>query len=202
LFPCPDWSKRLAEFHPAKARINLAFPFGRSQDLTKPIFGDLRAGAVVLLHGNTWCRQVDNAFRLHGADPAHPAAVLRWVAVHPAGACELHGTLHCPVEDSIPVSIVVTVRDENEAVIGEWRGVIAPNEPDTIAVNFTPGTNQPVSIEMAAQAARSIKPEERAVIDISPLSLNPIDASSSRAQKDAGSLAKTGLAKPLTQIAS
>ena len=202
LLPCPDWSMRLTEFHPTKARINLVFPLGRSQDLSKPIFGDLRAGAAVLLHGNTWCRQIGDSFRLHGADPADPPALLRWLAVHAPSACELHGTLFCPVEDSIPVNVVVTVRDENEAVIGEWRSIIAPNEPDTIALSFTPAGNQPVSIELAAHASRSMKSGERAVIDISPLSLNPVDPTALRAQKDHASSLETGSANLMRQIAS
>jgi hypothetical protein len=202
LLSCPDWPKRLSEFRLAQTRVDLAFPLGRSQDLTKPIVGDLRAGAAILLHGNTWCRQVGDSFRLHGADPTHPATLLRWLAVHTLGACELHGTMQCPVEDSVPVSVVVTIRDDSEKVVGEWRSVIAPGDPDTLSINFSPAINRPVSIEMAAQASRPIESGERAVIDISPLALDPIDPSNARSETKAGDVARTGRVRALAQGAS
>lgn len=202
LSACPDWSRRFAEFRLTTTRIDLAFPFGRSQDLTKPILGDLRAGASVLLHGNTWCRQVNDSFRLHGADPGRPATLLRWTAVHAPSACELYGTLHCPVEDSIPVNVVVLVRDENDTVIGKWRSVIAPNDPDSVTLRFAPPANHPASIELAAHASRPIKSGERAVIDISPLSLNPIDPLEVRSETKAGEVTKAGQVRALAQGAS
>jgi hypothetical protein len=177
LFACPDWSKRISDLHVLGTKINLAFPLGKSHDLTKPIPGDLRAGAAMLLHGNTWCRQVNDSFRLHGANPGSPGTLLRWTGVHAPGPCQLYGALHCPVEDSIAVEVVVTIRGDNGTVIAEWRATIAPHEPDDIALDFVPVNGQPVTIEMTVHAARPIKSSERAVVDVSPLSLDPTPAS-------------------------
>ena len=177
LFACPDWSRRIGELHILGAKIALAFPLAKSQDLTKPIPGDLRAGAATLLHGNTWCRQVGDAFRLHGANPGHPETLLRWTAVHAPGPCQLYGALHCPVDDSIAVAVVVTVRDDDGTTIAEWRATIAPKEPEDIALDFSSVNHQPVNIELTVSASRVIESGERAVVDVSPLALDPTPAS-------------------------
>jgi hypothetical protein len=183
LFACPDWSRRVSELHVPGAQIDLVFPLSKAQDLTKPIPGDLRAGAATLLHGNTWCRQVGDAFRLHGANPGEAGTLLRWTGVYAPGCCQLYGTLRCPVTDSIPVEIVMAIRNENLTAIAEWRTTITPNEPADMALEFTPAPNQPVTIEMTVHASRLISSGERAVVDASPLALEPISAS--RAKVDA-----------------
>lgn len=172
LFACPDWSKRIANLRTADATIDLAFPLGKAQDLSQPILGDLRAGAASLLRGNTWCRQVNDSFRLHGAPPGHLGTVLRWTAVRTPGTCQLCGDLQCPVDDSLPVEVAVTIRDQDDAVMAEWKTTVAPHRPSEIALDFTPRSDQSVTIEMTVHASRELKSGERAVIDVSPLSLH------------------------------
>jgi hypothetical protein len=176
LFPCPDWPKRIDALRVFDASINLAFPLGRSQDLTKPILGDLRAGAARLLGGNTWCRQVDDSFRLHGAQPDQPGTLLRWTGVHVPGPYRLRGGLLCPVGDSIPLNVAVIVRDDNGTVIAEWRAVVAPDEPRDVALDVAPVNHQPVNIELTVNASRVTESGQRAVVDVSPLTLDPISA--------------------------
>jgi len=71
-FSCPDWSKRIVQLHVSGAKIDLAFPSGLPEDATTTR-SNPRVVTATLQHGNSWCRRVDNAFRLHGADPSGPA---------------------------------------------------------------------------------------------------------------------------------
>lgn len=98
LFPCHDWAQRHAALRigTPDALVQLRFPFGPDQDMSKPIAGDLRAGTARLLNGNSWCRPYEGMFRLHGPDPEKPGTTLRWTGVHAPGAFHLGATLRCP----------------------------------------------------------------------------------------------------------
>jgi hypothetical protein len=174
LFPCPDWSARLAKLARAETQITLGFPLDQSLDFTKPILGDLRAGAATLLNGNMWCRPVNGAFRLHGGEPGQPGTILRWIGVHTPGASQLCTTLTCPVDDSLRVDVVAAVRDEDGEDLGTWRGAVTPQEPQDISLDFTPPEQRPITIELIGHASRRLRDGERAVIDIAPLVVSPV----------------------------
>lgn len=178
LFPCPDWSARLARLAGAEPKIELGFPLDKSLDFSKPILGDLRAGAATLLNGNMWCRPVNGAFRLHGGEPGQPGTILRWSGVHTPGPSQLRTTLKCPVDDSLRVDVVAAVRDENAKDLGIWRGAVTPQEPQDIHLDFTPSPQQPVTVELIVHAPRRLQSGERAVIDVSPVALYPVAAGS------------------------
>lgn len=173
LFPCPDWSARLAQLTIAEPKLELRFPFDKTLDLSLPIYGDLRAGTAILAHGNDWCRAVNGAFRLHGAAPGEPATTLRWVGVHPSGAMQLCAALRCPIDDSVSVDVTATVRDEDGKSLGEWRGTVAPKEPEEIGLDFVPGEYRSVTVELSVRATRALAPGERAVVDVLPPVLYP-----------------------------
>ncbi len=98
---CPGWTARLRQLHVevVENAISLPFPPAADADLSRPLIGDLRGGAVRLLHGNEWCRPVDGAFRLHGPSREHPAARLYWANLRGAGRHQLGGTVHCPIQE-------------------------------------------------------------------------------------------------------
>jgi hypothetical protein len=173
LFPCPDWQARLARRAGTESKIELPFPLDKSLDLTRPVLGDLRGGAAILLNGNMWCRPVNGAFRLHGGEPDTPGTILRWIGVHAPAASQLRTALKCPVDDSQRVDVAATVRDENGKNLAEWRGAVTPQEPQDFTLDFTPLPQRTVSIELTVHASRRLHGDERAVIDVAPLALYP-----------------------------
>lgn len=174
LFPCPDWSQRLAGLHVGvvDATVQLGFPFDPSQDLSKPIMGDRRAGMVSLLHGNDWCRQVGDSFRLHGPGADRPGTTLRWTDVQPPGPFQLSGTVNCPIRDSVPLQMSVRISGDDGVMIAEQRLLIQAGRAEDIVVASAAG-GRPVIIEITVNAARTLNPGERAVVDLSPPMLHP-----------------------------
>lgn len=166
--PCPDWSARMASLDVADGRIDLVFPHAPATAPAQPT-----AGAATLINGNSWCRQVDEAFRLHGAEPGRPDTVLRWQGLRLSGAVQLCTALQCAVGDSIPVEAAITVRDESDALLGAYHSMITPETPDDVALNIAPPTQGTVAIDVTVRASRPLAAGERAVIDLAPMTLHP-----------------------------
>jgi hypothetical protein len=176
LFPCPDWAARLSRLAVGEARLELGFPLDKKLDFAKPLLGDRRAGAATLHNGNSWCRRVDDMFRLHGGEPGSAGTILRWTGVYVPGTSRLSATLECPVEDSLRVEVTATVCAANGARLGAWRGSVAPSEPEEIDLHFTAPEPGPLTIEVIVHASRQLQSGERAVIDLSPPALYPATA--------------------------
>lgn len=174
LSPCPDWSQRVAGLRVdvVDATVQLGFPFGPSQDLGKPIMGDLRAGVVSLLNGDAWCRPVGTSFRLHGPAADRSGTVLRWTGVYPPGPFQLCGTVKCAVADSVPVRLSVRIRAEDGTVVAEQDALVQPGRVEDIAV-ASPTGGRPVTIDVTVNAVTALRAGERAVVDLSPLVLYP-----------------------------
>ncbi len=174
LHPCADWSRRLADLHveTADSGIPLAFPIDASQDLSKPIPGDLRAGTARLLNGNQWCRLYGANFRLHGPNPDRPGNALRWTSVFPPGPFQLSATARCPVSDSIPLRLSVQIHTEDGVLIAEEEVPVQPGRAGEIAL-LCPVAGQPLTITITVNAARALQNGERAVVDLTPPGLHP-----------------------------
>ncbi|MBP2291488.1 hypothetical protein [Azospirillum rugosum] len=174
LYPCPDWSRRLADLHveSVDGGIQLAFPIDASQDLNKPIMGDLRAGMARLLNGNQWCRVFGDNFRLHGPNPDRPGNALRWTGVYPPGPFQLSATARCPVSDSVPLRLSVHIHKDDGTLVAEEELQAQPGRAGEIAL-LCPVGGQPLTITITVNAARALQTGERAVVDLTPPGLHP-----------------------------
>ena len=174
LFPCGDWAKRHAALRigTPDALVQLRFPLGPDQDISKPVMGDLRAGTVRLLNGNNWCRPYEGLFRLHGPDPEHPGTTLRWTGVHAPGPFHLGATLRCPLRDSVPLRVVATIATEDGATLAEERFEVHPGSATDLVLD-APAAKSALAIELTVNAVRPLAEGERAVLDLSPPALHP-----------------------------
>ncbi len=175
MVPGDDWTRRLAGLRVAFAdsTVQLAFPLGADHDLGRPIAADLRAGAGVLHNGGAWCRPFGGAFRLHGPAPDAAGAELHWTGVCADGPRQLGASLRCAVEDSVPVDVVVTVRDGAGATVARQSLTVGPERPEEIVTDLPAGLGRPLDIRLVANASRPLRPGERAVADLSPPALYP-----------------------------
>ncbi|UEM07938.1 hypothetical protein JL101_034310 (plasmid) [Skermanella rosea] len=179
LFPCPQWSDRLASFDvpSAGAAIHLEFPKVRPDGTEAPLPEPPQAGKSALLNGGRWCRSVGDVFRLHGPDPDRISAVLRWAGLRISGSHHLSGSIRCPVADSLPVELTVRTWNERRTVVRSRRFTVAPGRPLDLELDIEPGPANPLVIEVMVNASRPVGSGERAVVDVSPLSLHPAVAS-------------------------
>lgn len=170
----PGWTARLSQLHVevVENAISLPFPPAADADLSRPLIGDLRGGAVRLLHGNEWCRPVDGAYRLHGPSPEHKAAQLYWANLRGAGRHQLVGTVHCPILDSVPLNLVIQAIDGAGKVCSQQRLTVAPGGQKELFMQFVLG--QATDLLLEAQAARPLKTGERCVVDLGGLMLSPV----------------------------
>jgi len=175
LAPCADWPARLARFSVPEPKIELRFPLEPSLNLTPTLSGPQRA---VLINGNSLCRPVNDAFRLHGGALGEAGTILRWSGVVTPGAAQLCAMLQLPVDDSAPVVVTAKIRDAHGRLLALWRGRVAPNAPEELGADFTPTEPGPLTIEFIAHASRALREGERAVVDIAAptLYLDPITA--------------------------
>ncbi|MBK3734780.1 hypothetical protein GAY29_17055 [Azospirillum brasilense] len=174
LFPCHDWARRHAALRigAPEALVQLRFPFAPDQDMGKPIAGDLRAGTVRLLNGNSWCRPYEGMFRLHGPDPEKPGTTLRWTGVHAPGAFHLGATLRCPLRDSVPLRVALAIAAEDGATLAEERFEVHPGRVTALVLD-APATKGPLTVALTVNAVRPLAEGERAVLDLSPPALHP-----------------------------
>ncbi|WP_188260328.1 hypothetical protein [Azospirillum tabaci] len=174
LFPCHDWAQRHAALRigTPDALVQLRFPFAPDQDMSKPIAGDLRAGTARLLNGNSWCRPYEGLFRLHGPDPERPGTTLRWTGVHAPGAFHLGATLRCPLRDSVPLRVAVTIAAEDGATLAEERFEVHPGRTTDLVLD-APAPKGPLTVALTVNALRALAEGERAVLDLSPPALHP-----------------------------
>lgn len=172
--PCPDWAQRQRRFvvDYDDGAVTLPFPAPRGADWSKPVMGDLRGGAVRLLGGNEWCRVVPEGFRLHGPDPAQAPAQLCWANVFAAGPRVLSASLRCPVEDSLPVELVIEVSDANRTPVGRQALRVTPDKAGELFVPVLKAA-WPLDIRIAARAGAPVPAGARAVVDLSDVALFP-----------------------------
>ena len=138
----------------------------------KPITGDLRAGTVRLLNGNSWCRPYEGLFRLHGPDPERPGTTLRWTGVHAPGPFHLGATLRCPLRDSVPLRVAVSIAAEDGTTLAEERFEVHPGRATDLVLD-APAAKGPLTVSLAVNAVRPLAEGERAVLDLSPPALHP-----------------------------
>jgi hypothetical protein len=175
LFPCPDWQERLASMtiSGTDAVVHLEFPKDKIADGENPDSPPPHAGTAALLNGNQWCRQVGDVFRLHGPDPEKTSTVLRWAGIRLSGTHHLSGMVKCSVPDSVPVNLTVRTWNEHQTVVRIRQFAVEPGQPLDFELDIEPGAVKPLVIELMVNAARPMKPGERAVVDISPLAFYP-----------------------------
>ncbi|KAA0687713.1 hypothetical protein [Azospirillum brasilense] len=174
LFPCHDWEQRHAALRigTPDALVQLRFPFGADQDMSKPLTGDLRAGTARLLNGNSWCRPYEGLFRLHGPDPERPGTTLRWTGVHAPGPFHLGATLRCPLRDSVPLRVAVAIAAEDGATLAEERFEVHPGRATDLVLD-APAAKGALTVSLTVNAVRPLAEGERAVLDLSPPALHP-----------------------------
>lgn len=179
LFPCPQWSDRLAslDVSSAGAAIHLEFPKARPGGTQAPFPEPPQAGKAALMNGGRWCRSVGDVFRLHGPDPDRASAALRWAGLRISGPHLLSGSIKCPVADSLPVELTVRTWNERRTVARSRRFTVAPGRPLDLELEIEPGPANPLVIEVMVNASRPVGSGQRAVVDVSPLSLHPAVAS-------------------------
>lgn len=182
--PCPDWAHRrrrmVVDYD--DGAITLPFPPARGTDWSKPVMADMRGGAVRLVGGNEWCRPIPGGFRLHGPDPARAPAQMAWVNVYGAGARVLAGSVHCPVEDSLPVELVAEVADAGRAHVVRQALRVTPAGRGELFLPITPGA-WPLDIRITARAGAPVAgPGARAVVDLSTLALFPHEEAAQEAR--------------------
>lgn len=179
LFPCPQWQDRLASLTVSGAgtAVHLEFPKAKPDGAETPIPEPPQAGTAALLNGGKWCRTVGDVFRLHGPDPGHTSAVLRWAGLRISGPHHLSGSVKCAVADSLPVELTVRTWNERRTVARSRRFTVTPGHPLDLELDVEPGPPDPLVIELMVNASRPVGAGERAVVDVSPLSLHPAVAS-------------------------
>lgn len=145
--------------------VALAFPQARPPDLRVPIDGDLRAGMPRVIRANSWCRPMDDVYRLHATGFGAEATALCWTGVHlpPGHAIELRAG--CAIVESMPVRAVLTVASE----AGERTScetVFASMEDREVTLPIPPRLANPLTVTLAVEPVAALRLGERAVIDI------------------------------------
>jgi hypothetical protein len=79
----------------------------------------------------------------------------------------------CSVPDSVPVNLTVRTWNEHQTVVRIRQFAVEPGQPLDFELDIEPGAVKPLVIELMVNAARPVKPGERAVVDISPLAFYP-----------------------------
>jgi hypothetical protein len=161
LYPCPDWTTRLNALNDevTDGSIALAFPVGNAQGLSASHdrAGGSAPSAGILANGNEWCRRISGAFRIHGPDPRQSPATLTWDDVAVAGSYHLGGSAKSSIPEAAPVTLTIRVIASGQREIARQEVRIRPGTPGNVGLEFDPGGEAAVRIEVAASAANPLK---------------------------------------------
>ena len=160
---------------PDDGLIMLNLPATRGEGCLHRPPEDSRGGLGVLLHGNGWCRRVEDCFRLHAPPSAQRAAELCWTGIILAGPSRFAARIHAPVPDSLPVRIDVTLTDAEGTFLLHRHCEVSPTTPAQLLVTLPILASRSVVVRISAQAVLAPAPGERAVVDLSLLCFERTD---------------------------
>lgn len=163
------------ERRPDDGLIMLNLPDLLGPDCVAAPVEDPRGGIGRLLHGDAWCRRVEDCFRLHAPPPGQPASHLRWTDIRLSGPTRFATRIHSPITDGMPVRIDIALHDADGTLLAHRHCDVSPAAPAQLLVPLPDTATGPLQLDILAQSPAPLAPGERAVVDLSLLCLERTD---------------------------